>query len=127
MKLIKPHLVDNLHILGWQTNEALIDLYGRSQVYVQLSIHESFGLSVLEGMLSSCVPVITKKGAMPEVVENTGYYVPVDDIGAAVKAIGQALQDNEKGKLARARAVSLFNPEVRKKRILAIVKEVLEE
>ena len=125
MEQIKPHLVDNLHILGWQSNEALIDLYGRSQVYVQLSIHESFGLSVLQGMLSSCVPVITKKGAMPEVVENTGYYVPVDDIEATAQAIGKALQDREKGKLARARAISLFDPEIRKKRILAIVKEVL--
>lgn len=126
MEQIKPHLVDNLHILGWQSNEALIELYGRSQVYVQLSVHESFGLSVLEGMLSSCVPVITKKGAMPEVVENTGYYVPVDDIKATTLAIEKALQDNEKGKLARARAISMFNPEIRKKRILDIVKEVMD-
>lgn len=127
MEMIKPHLVDNLHILGWQTNEALISLYSRSQVYVQLSIHESFGLSVLEGMLSSCVPVITEKGAMPEVVENTGYYVPVDDIKATVEAIGKALQDKEKGKLARARAISMFDPEIRKKRILDIVQEVIKE
>ena len=126
MGRLKPHMTNNLQILGWQTNDALINLYSRSQVYVQLSIHESFGLSVLQGMLSSCVLVITKKGAMPEVVGNTGYYVSADDVQAATKAITQALQDNEKGKLARARAESLFNPEIRKKIILGIVEEMLE-
>ena len=75
----------------------------------------------------NCVPVITRKGAMPEVVGDTGYYVPVDDIKATAEAIGKALQDNEKGKLARARAISMFNPEIRKKRILDIVQEVLGE
>lgn len=125
MEMISPHLTDNLHILGWQTKEALIDLYSRSQVYVQLSIHESFGLSVLQGMLSSCVPVITKKGAMPEVVGDTGYYVPVDDLNATSEAIAKALLDKEKGKKARVRAVSMFNPEIRKKKILGIIDEVL--
>ena len=65
-------------------------------VYVQVSSHEGFGVSLAEGMLACCVPVVTRVGALPEVVGNCGIYVdfPVLAEGLA-KAIREAFENRQ--------------------------------
>jgi glycosyltransferase involved in cell wall biosynthesis len=60
-------------------------------VYVQLSAYESFGMALAEAMQCGCVPVVTRRGALPEVVGDAGWYVPYGDPDAAARAIREAL------------------------------------
>jgi glycosyltransferase involved in cell wall biosynthesis len=92
----------NLRLTDWVEEDELLDLYRRAAVYVQPSRHEGFGVSVAEAMLAGCVPVVTRAGALPEVVGDTGVQIDVPaDPGAIAAAIGEALA---RGTGARAAA-----------------------
>ena len=66
----------NVEFLGFVSDERLLELYEQASVYVQASLHEGFGMSLAEAMAAGCVPVASRCGALPEVVGNTGVYIP---------------------------------------------------
>ncbi|MBD3322937.1 glycosyltransferase [candidate division KSB3 bacterium] len=85
-----------------------IALLQSARVYVQASAHEGFGVSLAEGMACGCVPVITDRYAMPEVMGDTGYIVPFNDVPALAQAIQDALLHPERGETARRRVRENF-------------------
>ena len=89
-------------------DEELIKWYEKAKVYVQVSAHEGFGMSLAEAMLHQCVPVVTNRGALPEVVGDTGFYVPFNDKEATAEGIKKALK-SDKGILARKRIEDRFS------------------
>jgi len=95
----------------------LLKLYQRSKVYVQASFHESFGVALAEGMACECVPIITRRAALPEVVGGCGYYVNYGDAKELAVTISKAIQDKEKGTKARARVIRLFTLGSRQKQL----------
>jgi glycosyltransferase involved in cell wall biosynthesis len=98
----------NLSFAGFVSDQELLQWYQKAKVYVQVSAYESFGMSLAEAMLCQCVPVVTERGALPEVVNNTGYYAPFEDEKATAKAIRTAL-NSDRGLLARRRIEALFS------------------
>jgi glycosyltransferase involved in cell wall biosynthesis len=80
----------NLRLAGWVEEDELLDLYRRAAVYVQASRHEGFGVSVAEAMLAGCVPVVTRGGALPEVVGDLGVQI---DVPAAPDAVAAAIRE----------------------------------
>ena len=63
-------------------------------MYCQLSYRESFGVALLEAMALGCIPVVTKNGALPEVVGDVGFYVEYGDVNKTADAISKALKSN---------------------------------
>lgn len=116
-----------LGLPGWLETTTLDALYRRAAVYVQPSVHEGFGFAVAEAMLAGCVPVITRAGALPEVVGGTG--VLLDDarpetVAAGVRrALGLAAQGAGAG--ARARVLQRFPVSGRRDGLLAAVDRLL--
>jgi len=93
----------------------------RSKVYCQLSYMESFGMGVAEAMGCGCVPVVTDRGALPEVVGDCGFYVSYRDAIATTNAIVKALEAPEElGKKARER-IKTFSIEKREKELIRIM------
>jgi len=90
----------------------LIKWYQRAKVYCQLSYYESFGVCLIEAMACECVPVITDKGALPEVAGDTAFYVPYGDAKATAEAIEKALKSGN-GTAARERVKVSFSAEDR--------------
>ncbi len=98
----------NVSFTGFVNDKELLQWYQKAKVYVQASAYESFGMSLAEAMLCHCVPVVTERGALSEVVGETGYYAPFEDEKATAGAIKAAL-NSELGPLARRRIEALFS------------------
>lgn len=109
--------------LGYDTEKILKEL-SRAKVYVQVSGHEGFGRAMAEAMSRECVPVVTKRGAIPEVVGDTGFYVPFQDENKTAQAIRKALK-SKKGKLARKRILELYTLRKREKALIKVIKELI--
>jgi glycosyltransferase involved in cell wall biosynthesis len=58
-----------------QSQDLLKNLYKESQVYIQPSTYESFGLCILEAMSSGRPVVAFKVGGIPEVIGDSGFLV----------------------------------------------------
>ena len=115
----------NLSFAGFVPNDELVRTLSGAKVYVQPSGHEGFGASLAEAMLCGCVPVATRAGAIPEVVGETGLYVPEDDPAATAAAVREAMTRD--GAVCRERIKTLFPLSKRKRELLDAVRSVLPE
>ena len=110
------------------SDKELLDWYQRAKVYVQASAHEGFGITVGEAMLCKCIPVVTDRFSLPEVVGDTGFYVPYEDVKATAEMIKKALEaPEEKGKMARERIIKLFTIEKREKKLEKSIRKLLRK
>lgn len=115
----------NLKLLGRVSDDELADLYRRASAYLQLSLHEGFGLAVAEAMSAGCVPVVTRAGALPEVVGDAGEYVDDPTPTAVAAAVHRATADPERGWAAGARIRSEFPLSRRRDALVALVGSML--
>jgi len=119
-KIASPNVV----FTGFISEEELIKFYQKAKVYVQVSAHEAFGISLAEAMLCECVPVVTDRGALPEVVGNNGFYVPFNDPEETAKAIKKAMQ-SDKGFEARRHILENFSMKKRENALVKIIHKTL--
>ncbi len=103
LRRISPDIIST----GYLEDGDLLRWLQRARVYCQLSCHEGFGVALAESMACECVPVVTDRGALPEVVGDVGFYAPYGDRRATVEAIEKALEQSD-GKGSRERIVSTF-------------------
>jgi len=114
----------NVEFVGWVSDSQLSQCLARTYVYVQASRHEGFGLAVAEAMLHQCIPVVTRAGALPEVVGDAGIYVDSPEPRALAEGIHRALQlDSLWGQCARERILHEFPLERRRQGLYRIVDE----
>ncbi len=106
----------NVEFTGWVDDGALREYCLRASVYVQASRHEGFGMAVAEAMLAGCIPVVTKDGALPEVVGDCGVFSTVEPRSIA-EAVLQAMSLPEDSR-ARARHHVLSHFSIQKRRAL---------
>jgi glycosyltransferase involved in cell wall biosynthesis len=112
----------NVRIPGYVSFEELLGYYRRAKVYVQVSFHESFGVALGEAMSCGCIPVVTRQTALPEVVGDTGFYVPYGNPKATAKAIREALNAASGGRRkARDRIKDMFPLQKRKEKLVEII------
>jgi glycosyltransferase involved in cell wall biosynthesis len=112
----------NVQFTGWVDDETLRDHLARARVYAQPSRHEGFGLSVAEAMLSECIPVVTRAGALPEVVGDAGIYIDAPEPAAIANGVRRALAaDAELGRRARERIAREFPLERRRGQLYALI------
>jgi glycosyltransferase involved in cell wall biosynthesis len=75
---------------------------------------ESFGLAALEAMACEVVPIATRTGGVPEVIEHgkSGYLADVGDVDTMARYALELLQDEDRlrqmGKQASSRGASRF-------------------
>jgi glycosyltransferase involved in cell wall biosynthesis len=99
---------------GLLGKDALADLYARASVFVLPTLREAFGLSFLEAMSFGLPCIGSRIEAIPEIVSDgeTGTLVPVRDVPALARAMGDLLADPVRarllGRAGRARAVARY-------------------
>jgi glycosyltransferase involved in cell wall biosynthesis len=118
---------NNLHLTGWASDELLHSQFCQAWVYVQPSLHESFGVSVAEAMLAGCIPVASSNGALPEVVGDAGILMETTDPQEIADSIRQALQCTQADRLnARERILSEFPLEKRRQAIIGLCQSCID-
>lgn len=123
---LKKIASSNVEFTGWVETERLENYLARARVYAQPSRHEGFGMAVAEAMLYQCIPVITRAGALPELVGDSGVYAESHAPRAIADAIQHALTlDAHWGHCARARIIQEFPMNARREKLFALVDKLL--
>jgi len=110
---------DNLELPGYTSGDDMVRLLNRSKHYLQLSYRESFGIAVGEAMACGCVPIVSDRGALPEVVGDAGHVVPYGDWKKVAELVRQPY-DAALGEKARRRA-SEFDQRLRGTELVRII------
>jgi glycosyltransferase involved in cell wall biosynthesis len=117
----------NVEFTDFISDDKLLKYYQKAMVYVQPSLHEGFGCSVAEAMLCECIPVVSEKGALSEVVGEAGFYVQYGEPKMTAEGIKEALKsDLGKGKEARERIKNRFPIEKRESEMIKLIGEVIK-
>ncbi len=115
----------NVVFAGRVDDKTLRDCYARSSVYVQVSAHEGFGLSVAEAMLAGCIPVATSAGALPEIVGDAGLYADSQKAADVADVVREALEQPNAARLrARRRVLTRFPVAARQKGLEQIIEKL---
>jgi len=114
----------NVSFPGRVGDTELTDLFRRASVYFQPSMHEAFGCAVAEAMLFGCVPVVTPRFALPEVVGDAGLYAEPDDPDAMATALARALAGEIPAEFPRARVLREFPLGRRREALIALIDEL---
>jgi glycosyltransferase involved in cell wall biosynthesis len=125
LQAIKEMAPPNLQLVGEVDSKTLLAEMRRARVYVQVSAHEGFGCSLAEAMLCGCVPVVSDRGAIPEVVGETGIYVSPGNPHDLADGVRRAFENTQLGDLARERIASLFPLQKRRETLLSLTTELL--
>lgn len=85
-----------VHTLGFVGEKDLIPLYTAAKMLLHPSLHETFGLPLLEAMACGC-PVISSNGtAIPEVCGDAAFLVDdPEDIGGLADVVSKVWHDEE--------------------------------
>ena len=109
---VQKGIHDDVLFLGKQ--DQIYDKLSIADIMLLPSELESFGLAALEAMACEVVPISTRAGGVPEVVDhgNTGYLADVGDVDTmaryAIELLSNEQQLREMGKQARAAAMQRF-------------------
>ena len=124
---LKKIATKNVEFTGFLDDGEMLKYLQRARVYVQASGHEGFGISLANAMACECVPVGTKRGSLPEVIADTGFFATFDKPKELGKAIKKALA-TEKGfeKKARKHIVKNFYLDRREKELIDIVESLFQ-
>ncbi len=123
---LKKRAAPNVLFLGFLSEEELIRNYQRAKVYVQVSRHEGFGLSMAEAMACGCIPVVTHEGAIPEVVGDAGFYVDRCDAETVAREIAMAMNSpKECQRRSRERIEKYFSMEKRERKLVKLIEGII--
>ena len=114
-RLVPSHLAEQVSFWGSVPHDKILKHYHNTDILINPSYSESFGMSLVEAMASEKPVVATRVGGMQEIVKEgeTGLLVERGNISALAEAIIQLLADAElrqsMGKAGRKRVLSLFD------------------
>lgn len=121
------------NIIGIERTESqdeLCEFYSASDLFLNLSVEETFGLTTAEALACGVPSVVYNATACPELVsEDTGFVVEKQNISELINVINIA---QKKGKQSytnacRERAISLFDKQERFLEYLNLYNEILNE
>ena len=97
-------LGDCVKAVGEVTMEEKLDLFSRTQLYLQPSRFEGFGLATAEAMAAGCCVITTEVGEVPTVVGDGGAYVQPGDSEGFADTIDDLLSHPAKVSAIKSRA-----------------------
>jgi glycosyltransferase involved in cell wall biosynthesis len=115
---------------GWVEERQLAEILPRHDVFLQHSLDEPFGVSIVEASACGLPVVVTAVGGIVEhvIAGETGLYVPEKDVPAMASAMLQLARSPELrqrlGMAGRERAVNLYNSSLLTRRLEHVLLEL---
>ena len=123
-------LKDKIKLIDSASDQDLPILYQLSKALVFPSLYEGFGYPPLEAMASGTCSIVSDRASLPEICENSAYYVKPLDIDSIYKAMHDILTDDKlrddlinKG----VDRVKLFDKKISIEKHLSLIKEMINE
>lgn len=91
----KFEVFDKVKILGYVTDEELVNLYNKAQVFVFISLYEGFGLPVLEAMKCGAPVIVSNTSSLPEVVGEAGIIIDLKNENDLAESILKVVENEE--------------------------------
>jgi glycosyltransferase involved in cell wall biosynthesis len=117
-----------IQYVGKPDKAALVKLYNAADILIAPSLHEGFGITLLEAMACGTPVVTSNKSAMPEVVEDAGILVdPLNsvDIAAAIIQLYHNPQDHQEMTIRGLERVKAFTWENTAERVAKVYEQTL--
>jgi glycosyltransferase involved in cell wall biosynthesis len=94
----------NVELAGYVPEDELVDLYQRAAVFYFPTLHEGFGLPVLEAMAAGCAVVTSNVYSVPEIAGDAAVLCDPHDVDSHVDAIERLLEDADERQTLAAKA-----------------------
>ncbi len=119
----------NVKLLGFIKNNKLPELLSKHEYYVQLSMSEGFPNALCEAMLCGCVPIVSKVGGMPFIVQDLGHVLQKKEDSLLFEIISKCKTEDTqlKSEKVRNRIANNFTLANRKKGLEEAVQMVFEK
>ena len=91
--------------VGYVDAESLSALYSAAGLYLAPSLHEGFGIPIVEAFTCGCPVICSSGGALPEVAADAAIVMNTWEPAAWAEAIKNALHDSSKLESLRARGL----------------------
>jgi glycosyltransferase involved in cell wall biosynthesis len=120
------NILNNVIFLDEILPEDVLSYFQQTKLYVQISDTETFGLSIAEAMSTGAPVLVSRVGAIPEVVGDLGVFVDHNDVNSISDGIISFLKLNNKdvtqiGEKSRNRILENFSYQDRKNKIEKIL------
>ena len=107
-----------------------LDWLVRSKCYVQISDTETFGVAVAEAMSTGTPVVVSRRGALPELVGSLGTYVDHNSVDSIIAGIVRVIDmpsehRNQLGDEMRSSIVAKYRFELRREAFAVIVRKLV--
>jgi glycosyltransferase involved in cell wall biosynthesis len=98
-----PGQPSNVKLLPKMPLADLKAVYSAHAFYLQLSMSEGFPNALSESMLCGCVPVVSKVGAMPDLINGSGFVLEKREVALLEQVLQQAMAADVASLCAQAR------------------------
>ncbi|WP_254538276.1 glycosyltransferase [Halomarina litorea] len=119
----------NVDLRGYVSEDDLVDLYNRASVFYFPTLHEGFGVPVLEAMACGTAVVTSDVYAVPEVTGDAAVNCPPTDVDRHVREIRRLLDDDaarERLEQAAAKRGRTFTWERTARTVAEVYRRVLD-
>ena len=121
----------DVKITGFVSYDKIPDYHRMLDIYVAVSIEESFGVAILEASACEIPVIVSNVGGLPEVVDNnvTGFIVPHSSVEPLAEKIELLFDENLRkkfGKACRERVIKHFNWDDNLEQMVNNYKEILK-
>jgi len=122
---------DSVIFTGAIHNNEVRDWLVRSKCYVQISDTETFGVAVAEAMSTGTPVVVSRRGALPELVGDLGTYVDHNSVASIaaglVQVLGMSLEHRmQLSDKMRSSILTRYRFELRRDAISAIIRPLVD-
>lgn len=88
------NLSDKVFFEGWMSN--MSDAYNLADVFINTSLYEGYGMSLVEASASDCMLITTRVGIAHDFLPNEAIVLNQGDISGFASALTEILSDDEK-------------------------------
>lgn len=104
-RLASSQVRDRVRLLGFVDDKELAPLYEGALVFAYPSLHEGFGLPVLEALSCGAVVVTSDNSSLPEVAGKAAFYCDAKKVDSIVEALKKAAAADSERPALRAAAI----------------------